>query len=511
MSAAAVVQPGRPLRLAAAVVPIPLRRQSHLAGRWRRPLGRSLGVAVGATDSHAEGSGDRWESVPDEIQRREDLALVISSVEGLQREVEALRAERRDALSAGQRNSQRAARFQTTLRLLEEDAVQKLRAADEDAARRVVQQRAVVSEATRKADARAQACRQLADKLVEHIEAKQHEIRTLLDLGRKVAQRLEGGSPTPPADAPVSEAALEDAFLALERSSLEALFEQSPSEEGGPGSGAAGAGGGSARSEAPPEESPSCANQEEDAPPSDAVDWWAMGLAALQEGHTLGGGLPHGAAGGAGPDAAERDRLAAALLKRAASRHSAGEEPQAGDLQALVALAFPAGTGDGLGPMPLPAAAKIASEYHKALRLGLLQAGVRAAIAAAREGEPVDSCRSSVVGLAALLDVGEAEAAGLAAQAALEAAHRSLLAAVVELRQDAAAAAATLAEEAARMCLAFPPTGAEQLRHTAERLQSFLSQGERRELRRLWSACQRPEDCQPTARWLADQLLGGVE
>lgn len=45
--------------------------------------------------------------------------------------------------------------------------------------------------------------------------------------------------------------------------------------------------------------------------------------------------------------------------------------------------------------------------------------------------------------------------------------------------QDAAAAAATLAEEAARMCLAFPPTGAEQLRHTAERLQSFLSQGER--------------------------------
>lgn len=40
---------------------------------------------------------------------------------------------------AGQRNSQRAARFQTTLRLLEEDAVQKLRAADEDAARRVVQ------------------------------------------------------------------------------------------------------------------------------------------------------------------------------------------------------------------------------------------------------------------------------------------------------------------------------------------------------------------------------------
>lgn len=34
------------------------------------------------------------------------------------------------------------------------------------------QQRAVVSEATRKADARAQACRQLADKLVEHIGAR---------------------------------------------------------------------------------------------------------------------------------------------------------------------------------------------------------------------------------------------------------------------------------------------------------------------------------------------------
>lgn len=33
-------------------------------------------------------------------------------------------------------------------------------------------------------------------------EAKQHEIRTLLDLGRKVAQRLEGGSPTPVRDAP---------------------------------------------------------------------------------------------------------------------------------------------------------------------------------------------------------------------------------------------------------------------------------------------------------------------
>lgn len=41
--------------------------------------------------------------------------------------------------------------------------------------------------------------------------------------------------------------------------------------------------------------------------------------------------------------------------------------------------------------------------------------------------------------------------------------------------------------------------------------EALLVRCRRRELRRLWSACQRPEDCQPTARWLADQLLGGVE
>mmetsp|Transcript_17918 Transcript_17918/g.50147 ORF Transcript_17918/g.50147 Transcript_17918/m.50147 type:complete len:563 (+) Transcript_17918:99-1787(+) len=479
---------------------------------------------------------------------KDDLQFAISEAERARHELEELMVEQQEAQTAAKKNASKAERFVGTLKLLEAEALKHVQRDDTQAARRALQQRDIVLRAAEKAKARANVNKRLAEKLTSIIGSKEVEVVSLLSLARRVAGREKeaggGGSGSKAGTQEESKKVdIEEAFLELERSSLESLLSIAVEDTNEPGSqsteesnGLRGTTAGRAPSqecaaEMPAEEAGG-SGEEEPANKDNPYVWWTLGLAAMQDGETLPcpGPQAESLAGGARSEGVKTE--ASALIRKMVNSRMQGKEVQGCDLAHLVVLSLlpaeqqqqqeeategepvedngsfvhPQGSSDGRSHVET--VALVAAERPGTVRMSLFRAGADTAVEAALSGAPAQSCRGFVVALSTIMGIQESTATELVADLVLQAVRRRLLSAAVELRQVGGAASGAVEEllrGASSTLAAFPPLLDDKLSSMAADIQSFTAAHDRAAMLDMWK---RSTEADPQAAELGERILG---